>query len=264
MIKNIEPSWIRSLQKKKQDYSNHRHTGKNAERSDLINKVSASFLGTPYQGETLISFPNRDEMLVVNFNGVDYFAFIDYVEALTRATNRKTFLNSFAKTRYVKENVTLFNRKHFFSDWFATFPRNAMDVTQAVSPDAITVTRQLNSKADGEYIPGLGIPSRKISYIPASAINEQVIGNLKSSDYIGVYSDLQGPDVTHVGIVIKENGKVWYRNASSLSGNIKVIDTPFTVFMSNKPGIIVLHAKQTLLMVCCTLVRSLINRKSLK
>ncbi|EDX8203923.1 DUF1460 domain-containing protein, partial [Salmonella enterica subsp. enterica serovar Paratyphi A] len=136
------------------------------------------------------------------------------------------------------------SRRHFFSDWFAATPRNARDVTPDISPDYVVVDKQLNHKPDGgEYIPGLGIHPRKINYIPGRAINQQVMNHLKNGDYIGVYSPLDGLDVSHVGIVVRHDEQVWFRNASSLAANRKVVDTPFMEYMHSRPGIVVLRAE---------------------
>lgn len=210
----------------------------------VISRVSSAFLGTPYQANTLIGGPSTPEALVVNFNGVDCFTLVDYVEALTRSRDQKTFLHNLVKTRYIGGDVKYLSRRHFFTDWFATKPRNARDVTPDISPDYVVVDKQLNRKSDGsEYIPGLGIHPRKINYIPGKAINEQVLSRLRTGDYIGVYSPLDGLDVSHVGIVVRHDGQVWYRNASSLAVNRKVVDSPFIEYMHSKPGIVVLRAE---------------------
>lgn len=209
----------------------------------VISRVSSAFLGTPYQADTLIGGADTPEALVANFNGVDCFTLVDYVEALTRSHDQKTFLNILARTRYTGGNVGYLYRRHFLSDWVATSPHNARDVTPYISLDYVVVDKQLNRKPDGsEYIPGLGIHPRRINYIPGKAINQQVLDRLKAGDYVGVYSPLDGLDVSHVGIVVRHDGQVWFRNASSLAANRKVVDSPFFAYMRDKPGIIVLRA----------------------
>lgn len=209
----------------------------------LIASVSSAFLGTPYQANTLIGSVDKKEVLVANFNGVDCFTLIDYVKALLSANNEDEFIKNLVTTRYINGDVEFLNRRHFFSDWFARSPANAVDVTKEISPDAITVTKKLNFKApDSEYIPGLGIVSRNITYIPASAINEHVLSRIHTGDFVGVFTKLGGLDVTHVGIAIRKDGQLWFRNASSLEKNMKVVDTDFLTYMQSKPGIVVLRS----------------------
>ncbi|MDY1700868.1 DUF1460 domain-containing protein [Klebsiella pneumoniae] len=43
---------------------------------------------------------------------------------------------------------------------------------------------------------------------------------------MGIYSTKRGLDVSHVGIIIKDHNNIWFRNASSLAKNRKVVDSP--------------------------------------
>ncbi|CAO96807.1 DUF1460 domain-containing protein [Erwinia tasmaniensis] len=218
-------------------------TSGEVEHGNLVSSVSSAFLNTPYKGNTLVGSADTNEILVADFNGVDCFTLIDYVEALTRAKDYKSFINKLVETRYAQGNVAYFSRKHFFTDWSAVAPYNATDVTRKISSDYVSVQKNLNAKADGgEYIPNLGIIPREINYIPGHAIDAAVLAKLKSGDYIGVHSKLPGLDVSHTGIIIKTAGKVWFRNASSLASNMKVVDSPFVEYMTSKPGFIVLRA----------------------
>ncbi|SFN73221.1 DUF1460 domain-containing protein [Xenorhabdus japonica] len=212
-------------------------------QGELIDHVSASFLGTPYLADTLIGSPDQQEALVINVDAVDCFTYLDYVVALTKSSDISSFLNSLINTRYKNSNVSYYNRKHFFTDWYAVSPQNAIDVTSTLSPDAITIEKLLNQKSDGgEYIKGLGVTPRMITYIPGKAINQKVIDNMQDGDLAGVYSPISGLDVSHTGIVIKKDNQVLYRNASSLSKNNKVVDISFIEYMHSKPGVIVLRA----------------------
>jgi hypothetical protein len=222
---------------------NHEHLlpSVRKEHGDAINRVSSAFLGTPYQANTLIGGASISEELVANFNGVDCFTFLDYVEALFRSHDQTSFRDNLVRIRYAEGKVDFLSRRHFFSDWFATAPGNALDVTPEISPQYKVVEKQLNFKSEGEqYISGLGIQSRKIHYIPRDKLDQQVLSCLKTGDYVGVYSPLEGLDVSHVGIVIHEDPQVWFRHASF---NNEVVDSPFLEYMKNKPGIVVLRSQ---------------------
>lgn len=209
-----------------------------------LTRVSAAFLGTRYQASTLIGSPREPEELVANFAGVDCFTYVDYVEALSRSRDRQSFLQNLARIRYVDGRVGYLSRRHFFSDWFATAPRNALDITQRLSPHYRTVQKQLNQRpGGGEFIPGLGIRPRSINYIPGSAIDAAVVEKLQEGDYVGIYSPLAGLDVTHVGIVVRHDGQLWFRDASSLAAERKVMDSPFLAYVRQKPGIVVLRSE---------------------
>lgn len=213
------------------------------QQGERISQISAAFSGTSYQANTLIGSPDIPEALVINFNGVDCFTLLDYVQALSGSHDRASFEANLIRTRYADGEVSYLKRRHFFSDWFAESPRNADDVTRALSPDAVTVVKQLNRQARGaEKVPGLGVISRPITYIPARAITPQVLKQIQSGDYIGVYATHPGLDVSHVGIAVRHDGQLWFRNASSLAASRKVVDAPFREYMRSKPGIIVLRA----------------------
>ncbi|MDA5489843.1 DUF1460 domain-containing protein [Yersinia kristensenii] len=210
---------------------------------EVINKVSADFLGTPYKANMLIGSPTKPEELVIDFRGLDCFTYLDYVNSLRKSKDTADFVQQLIATRYIDSDVSYKNRKHFFTDWSHQQPLNAQDVTARISSHAVTVTKFLNQKKDGgEFIPTLGTVKRDVIYIPAEFINEAVVSQLKTGDYIGIYTKINGLDVTHTGIFIMTPDGPMLRNASSLKSNMKVVDSPFIQYVKDKPGIIVLRA----------------------
>ncbi len=213
-----------------------------AARSDLL---SRQFLGTPYGADTLIGSQTEPEQLVVELSRVDCFTYADYVEALKRAGSRDEFFDALAEVRYQHGAVGFGTRKHFFTDWSATTPAVATDVTTELSPDAVAVAKNLNRKdAGGEYLPGLPVVPRTVSYIPSRDVDAGVLGRLRTGDYIGAYATDGGLDVTHVGIFVDGPGGPVLRNASSLQANQKVVDSPLRDYLQTVPGIVVLRPVQ--------------------
>lgn len=215
---------------------------KNQPYGEKIAAISAQFLGTPYVANTLIGSSTKPEELVVDFSGVDCFTFLDYVHALADAKDLNSFVANLVETRYFSGEVDFLHRKHFFTDWFAESPLNARDITAELTNNYTTVIKKLNQKANGDtFIPGLAIRTRTLHYIPAANVDSDVLDNIQTGDFIGIYTAVAGLDVTHVGIAIKKQGQVWYRNASSLQKNMKVVDTLLSDYIKNRPGIIVLR-----------------------
>ncbi|WP_223885381.1 DUF1460 domain-containing protein [Nocardia colli] len=209
-------------------------------KGELLELLSRQFLGTPYGANMLIGSETQREQLVVDFRRVDCFTYLDYVEALSRSADKDQFLSNLVETRYTGGRVEFLQRKHFFSDWVSTPRIAATDVTGAVSTGAVTVAKRLNAKSDGgTYLPGLPVVDRNITYIPSAAVNDTVIGGLRTGDYIGAYTDEPGLDVTHVGIFVMTPTGPVFRNASSLAANNKVVDSPFTDYVQSVPGIVV-------------------------
>ncbi len=215
-----------------------------ASKGALIERLSGRLLGTPYGADMLIGSADQPEQLVIDLRRVDCFTYLDYVEAISRSTDRDQFVASLIATRYTDSRVEFRQRKHFFSDWSHTARIAATDITGTLSPAAVTVTKHLNAKADsGRYLPGLPVVDRDITYIPGAAVDNGVISGLRTGDYIGAYADRPGLDVTHVGIFVMTPSGPIFRNASSLTANNKVVDSPFGDYMRTTPGIVVLRAQ---------------------
>lgn len=204
--------------------------------------VSRQFLGTPYGANTLVGSADKPEELVVELQKVDCFTYADYVEALKRADTRDEFLESLIDVRYKNGVVGFDSRKHFFTDWSVSVPAVATDVTAGLSDATIETTKNLNGKdSGGVYLPGLPVVGRTVSYIPSEEVDAGVISRLRTGDYLGAYADDGGLDVTHVGIYIDTPEGPVFRNASSLSANNKVVDTPLLDYLNTVPGVVVLR-----------------------
>ncbi|EJF88380.1 hypothetical protein ME1_00699 [Bartonella vinsonii subsp. arupensis OK-94-513] len=236
---NLDPDTLKKLNilLKERSKINDHETGK------IIEFLSGAFLGTPYQANMLQGSENVPEELIIDFRGLDCFTYLDYVEALRKSTSQTEFINNVIRTRYVDGNISFLNRKHFFTDWAYKEYKLADDITAQISPNAVSTKKYLNKKSDGgKYLPGLPIVKRNITYIPSNLINEDVISQLQSGDFIGIYTKLDGLDVTHVGFFILTDNGPMLRNASSRKENEKVVDSPFMEYVAKTPGIVVLRA----------------------
>lgn len=218
--------------------------GSLTDKSQTIDLLSQAFLETPYVANRLIGSGATPEQLVIDFHGLDCFTYLDYIQALRTASNAENFVENVIHTRYVGGNIDFQHRKHFFTDWAHTHPVLADDITTCLSPVTVTEHKQLNAKADGDvYLPGLPVIVRLVSYIPGELINEQVINQLQTGDLIGIYTPLQGLDVTHTGFFIMTPEGAVLRHASSRKENMKVINSKFSDYVCNTPGIVVLRLR---------------------
>ncbi|MFJ2363655.1 DUF1460 domain-containing protein [Pseudomonas sp. NPDC087697] len=212
----------------------------------MNNLISREFLGLPYVANRLQGSATTPEELVVDFRGLDCFTYLDYVEALRKSTNEADFVKSLIQTRYVNGNLDFLHRRHFFTDWSQAEQKLADDVTAQISPHAVTVVKRLNRKADGSaYLPGVPMIERSITYIPSAFVNDRVISRLQTGDYVGIYTQVAGLDVTHTGFFINKDEGPVLRNASSKKKNREVVDSPFKDYIAKTPGIVVLRARQT-------------------
>jgi hypothetical protein len=204
--------------------------------------VSSQFRGTPYKESTLIGDPDTPEVFTINLEAVDCFTYLDYVEAMRLSDSFSRFKENLRMIRYHSGRVAYTHRNHFFTDWSERNP-SVTDVTEEIGRTrARVVLKRLNEKADGTcFMAGIPITERGVSYVPAEVVDDAVIASLQTGDYVGIYAEAEGLDVSHVGIIVKGEDAACLRHASSASLHRKVIDEDFETYMSGKPGIIVLR-----------------------
>jgi hypothetical protein len=213
----------------------------NGKRIDIL---SRHFLDVKYRENALAGSSNTPEVFIINLDALDCFTFLDYVESMRLSTSFADFKRNLVMVRYKSGKIDYIHRNHFFSDWREFKKDTLQDISLQIAGEKTrTIKKILNLKEDGTlYLPGLAPVERTIDYIPASAIDESVIRKCKTGDYIGIYADDPGLDVTHVGIIIKNKGKTCLRHASSLPEYREVVDQDFTTYMTGKPGFLVFRA----------------------
>ena len=211
-----------------------------SESNKLPNYFSSAFLGRPYKAHTLIGDKNNKEVFVLNLDEMDCFTYLDYIQSLIESKDYYSFISKLKYVRYKDGIVSFKNRNHFFYDWSQNV-KGLLDVTSIIFPqNSVKITKNLNLKDDGKFfLEGITVKKVYISYLPSKHIKKNNLEKLKSGDYIGIYTHIKGLDVSHVGIFIKKEQGYFYRNASSLSKNNKIVDTDFLDYIKDKPGIII-------------------------
>lgn len=212
---------------------------------DRIAALSQHFIDTPYVAETLIGDPQTAEQLVINLAGFDCFTLLDVVEALRRAADVDDFPEQMQQVRYRDGKVAYENRRHFFSDWVAGDSDWVGDVTAAVGQGrSQTAVKQLNLKSDGaHWLPGIPVTQRDVTYISTNNIDRKVLSALQVGDYVGIYSDRAGLDVSHTGLLVQGTAALMLRHASSRSGVRRVVDDDLLEYLKGKPGLVVYRAR---------------------
>ncbi|MEC4685634.1 MAG: N-acetylmuramoyl-L-alanine amidase-like domain-containing protein [Nitrospirota bacterium] len=211
-----------------------------------IDFLSGRFLGVKYQASTLIGDMNTPEVFVIDLQGVDCFTYLDYIEAMRLSRSFSEFKENLKRVRYRSGKVAFENRNHFFTDWSVFNSAYVDDITGKIGGlRTKSIRKVLNLRKDGTYfLPGITPREREIQYIPSDAIDETVIKRLRTGDYVGIYTKIQGLDVTHTGIIIKKQGRVYLRHASSAKTKRKVIEQDLIAYISKTPGLIVLRPKE--------------------
>ena len=215
-----------------------------AEISDAgqrITALSEHFLGIAYRESTLRGDMRSPEELVVNLEGADCFTFLDYVEAMRLAGSFAGFLSCLRRIRYRGGILSFRTRNHFFTDWAVHNASFVRDVTAEVGEGrALNVRKSLNRKEDGSlFLEGVEPVQRMITYLPADAFDERAAARLRPGDYAGIYSEREGLDVSHVGIIVRTRGVLMLRHASSDAG--AVIDQEAVGYLTTRPGLVILR-----------------------
>jgi len=208
-----------------------------------IEYLSAQFLGIPYKESTLAGDIHTPEMLIINLREVDCFTFIDYVEAMRCSRSFLEFKEILRKVRY-KNGIVLFqNRNHFFTDWPKFNKDFVSDVTESIGRASTRHSKKtLNKKEDGAYyLEGISPVMRTVRYIPTAMADNSILEKLHTGDYVGIYTNADGLDVSHVGIIVQSQHNTIIRHASSTEHIKKVVNQEFKDYIAAKPGFMVLR-----------------------
>lgn len=233
------------------------HTAEDA--GTLVADIGREFLGRPYVGGTLeVNAP--DEALVVNTREVDCTTFVDQVLALTLtvkngATDYATFCRWLTQLRYRGGVLRGYvSRLHYFTDfaqdnseWFECLPA-ADDVRYPLqqvtlsfmsthpdsypalkgNPDAVALIREVEQRYAG--YPVRYIPKEKTS----------LFERLREGDVVALLTTVEGLDVSHLGIVVREKGELRLLHASSARGKVVVEPRSLPAMLAGRkscPGI---------------------------
>lgn len=212
---------------------------------ERINFLSSLLLGTPYGENTLIGSVDESEIFVINLEYLDCLTFLEYIEAMRLSDSFLDFKENLKKIRYKDRCVDYKKRNHFFTDWSGNNSHSVEDITLKIAENkALTLQKVLNVKKDmALYLQGITPRLRWISYIPSAEIDDSLIARLNTGDYIGIYSDEEGLDVSHVGIFIRDAKAIIFRHASSKKDTKKVVDEDFKEYISRTLGIMVIRPK---------------------
>lgn len=209
------------------------------EEKKLLN-ISNEFLEVKYVANVLIGSLGKKEQLVIDLSKLDCFTFIDYIESMKNSNDFEMFKKQLINLRYKNSIISFKNRNHFFTDWIEE--NSFSNITSKLSTKTIKVKKYLNRKdSENFYLDGIDIKEREIEYLQSKFLDKNILTKLITGDYIGIYSNKKGLDVSHTGVIIKKDSKVYFRHASSKKNSRKVVDELFLDYIKKTPGFIVLR-----------------------
>lgn len=219
--------------------------------NDIMVFYANKLLGTPYVAHTL---EGEKEMLTINIDELDCTTFVETLYALTRTTlsRRATwrdYANNLESIRYRNGVMSDYaSRLHYISDWIVNNSArgNLKDVTPNFkSCKYLVKTIDFMSKHRSAY-PALadsaqfekirsnevGYRSHRIPYIRKESLNsKETKATFKSGDIIGMITKIEGLDVSHLGIVIKENNELYFINASMSGKKVQLEKQTFADYL---------------------------------
>ncbi len=219
--------------------------------------IGKKFIGTPYTASTLEGTP---EMLTVNLDGMDCTTFIETVAAMaiTIAENRNSwqdYLYNIENLRYRHGKMDGYSsRLHYVSDWIVdnTHRGNIREVTDRLPGSAYQVKTLDFMTGHRDSYPALkdsmefermksvevGYRSHRFPYIKSAALQGKgMASTLQSGDIIAFTTKTAGLDVSHLGIILIEDGVVRLLHASSKAGKVVVDPQPLAEYLRKNRNI---------------------------
>lgn len=218
---------------------------------DLVLKIGLDFLNTPYVGKTLDK--SKEEKLVINLHQLDCTTFAENCLALARTTKSDKpsvdkFCSELEGIRYRGGKMDGYaSRLHYFSEWIADNENrhHVQSMAAQMGGKVLPLNLYIMSKNPKEYPQLINDPTttaqiqaieekisaQKFYYIPADQF-ESIENLVKDGDIVTLTTSIPGVDVSHVGILLKKDGRVHLLHASSSSMKVTVSAEPFAQYLT--------------------------------
>jgi hypothetical protein len=219
---------------------------------ELVLKAGKFFLETPYVGQTLEK--GDSEKLVINLRELDCTTFAENCLAIARTLQLKNpdfkdFAEELERIRYrdgIRNEYP--SRLHYFSDWIFNNDQKGVvkDISQEIAHTLVPNRVNFMSTHPESY-PALKnnprfvetikdqeneISNRKAWYIPKDKLGE-FEKQLKDGDIIGLATNIEGMDISHVVIAINVEGRIHLLHASSRENKVVISSQPLETYLLN-------------------------------
>ncbi|MEJ5352194.1 MAG: N-acetylmuramoyl-L-alanine amidase-like domain-containing protein [Melioribacteraceae bacterium] len=235
--------------------------------NEVLLTIAKSFIGTDYEAHTLDK-TNKEE-LVINLTGLDCYTFLESSIVFARCI--KKGLTTFEDYTKELENIRYRNGKlkdytsrlHYFSDWIYDMNKRKIgkDITKELG--GIPYKKRINFmsthldsypmlKNNEKFIQEIkriekSISKRKYYFIPQKNI-ERIESKIKDGDIIGITTNIEGLDISHTGIAIRENdGRIHLLHAPNVGYKVQITEKPLADYIKSNPkqtGIMVLRLNE--------------------
>lgn len=218
-----------------------------------------SFIDVPYVANTLEL--DGPEELVINCDEVDCTTFVEYVMAMALSPilpngdiSETEFADNLMKIRYRNGKIDGYSsRLHYVADWINNGVRNGFleDVTATNSPYTKTLKLNYMSTHPSNYKQLANSPEevatmKKIensltgseyTYLPKEQLSHQGKLWIKNGDIICFTTNINGLDVSHMGIAFYADSKLTLIHASSVEKRVMISPISLAQMLSNNENV---------------------------
>lgn len=218
---------------------------------ERIAEIGKQFIGTPYVAHTL---EGEKEQLTINLDELDCTTFVETTMAIAYTagegrTSWHDFIYNLERLRYRNGQINGYaSRLHYISNWIVdnTHRGNFNEVTNLFprynyierSISFMTENREKYTAMKDSTVYAniknieLGYSNHRFPYIKTIDLNRKETKQaIREGDIIALVTNMKNLDVTHMGIVVKENGEPYLLHASSNNGKVEISKLPLYEFM---------------------------------
>jgi len=210
--------------------------------NELVAYYADRLLGTPYVAHTL---EGDEERLTINIDELDCTTFIETLYALTRTTltgrySWRDYAANLENLRYRDGQMGDYSsRLHYISDWIVNNHArgNLVEVT-ADLPHATYMVKTIDFmtqhkdsyrslKGDSAMVEKIrrfemGYRNHRMPYLKKSWLGDKAVkAALRNGDFVGLVTKVEGLDISHLGIIHKDDkGEIYLLDASMSGGKV--------------------------------------------
>lgn len=218
--------------------------------NELVILVGKYFLGAPYAANSIET--EGGETLVVNLRQFDCFTFVENCVVLARLieagkSSFEDYTEHLEIIRYRRGELSGYSsRLHYFSDWLYDNGEKGMvkDITREIG--GISTVKEINFMTahpekypaledEASYREMLDVEKRlsgKPRYIIPKAGFGQIQDKIEDGNLIGITTDIDGLDVTHVGFTLRVKDHIHLLHASETEGKVVLSENTFGHYLS--------------------------------
>ena len=209
-------------------------------------------MNTPYVAHTLETQP---EQLIINLRELDCTTFAENCLALARTAKTKKpsfkiFTNEMQLIRYRDGVIDGYpSRLHYFSEWILDNDKKQTVKSLSKSISDIKFTKNINFmshhpdsykplKNNAVFIEAISkqesnLSNNELYYIPTEKL-ESLKHKIKNGDIFGITTNVDGLDITHVGIAFFKGDELHFMHASSKAEKVILSEETLYDYLTNR------------------------------